>query len=232
MALLFPQIAISLPPLANLCMFPLTSICRFAKDPAAYCFKMCDWYPRSQQLQLSQNMRVQDANWAEFVSLIGSGSSVTFPDHCICASEDDLINAVCPNADFQAPGLRSILVMTREDCRRINAKIMDSFVGLPDVSLSLDSALDCDTDAYPVEFVNSCSISGMPDHILVLKKGASYMILHNVSAVLFNGTRVIYHRRVGKCLEVEIITGVHKGELQYLPRYYITQFTSQIQHHT
>ena len=48
------------------------------------------------------------------------------------------------------------------------------------------------------------------------------MIMHNVSPTLFNGTRVTYHRRVGKCLEVEVVNGVHKGELHYLPRLVLT----------
>jgi hypothetical protein len=52
--------------------------------------------------------------------------------------------------------------------------------------------------------------------------GASYMIMHNVSSTLFNGTRVKYHRRVGKCLEVEVVSGAHSGELHYLPRLILT----------
>jgi len=48
------------------------------------------------------------------------------------------------------------------------------------------------------------------------------MIIHNTSPVLCNGTRVIYHRRVGKTLEVEVISGVHKGEIHYVPRLVLT----------
>jgi hypothetical protein len=42
--------------------------------------------------------------------------------------------------------------------------------------------------------------------------------MHNTSPALCNGTRVIYHRRVGKCLEVEICSGERKGEYHYVPR--------------
>jgi hypothetical protein len=66
--------------------------------------------------------------------------------------------------------------------------------------------------------VNSIEISGVPDHVVLLKKGAPYMITHNVSSALCNGTRVIYHRRIGKLLELEIICGDRCGELHYLPR--------------
>ncbi len=66
--------------------------------------------------------------------------------------------------------------------------------------------------------MNSCSVSGLADHILILKKGAPYMINHNVSAALCNGTRVVYHRRIGKLLEFEITSGDRRGEFHYLPR--------------
>ena len=52
----------------------------------------------------------------------------------------------------------------------------------------------------------------------MLKPGASYIIIHNTSPVLCNGTRVLYHRRVGRTLEVEVVSGVHQGELHYVPR--------------
>jgi len=47
------------------------------------------------------------------------------------------------------------------------------------------------------------------------RAGAHYMVVRNISKDLFNGTRVIYHRRVGKCLEVEIATGSSKGKVSF-----------------
>jgi hypothetical protein len=44
------------------------------------------------------------------------------------------------------------------------------------------------------------------------------MITHNVSPALCNGTRVIYHRRIGKLLELEIVNSERRGEIHYLPR--------------
>ena len=84
---------------------------------------------------------------------------------------------------------------------------------------------DCETAFYPIEFVNSCSISGVPDHILLLKPGAPYIIMRNTSPMLCNGTRVVFLRRVGKCLEVEIASGVHKGEIVFVPRMIFTSKT-------
>ena len=121
-------------------MQQLLPIHRFAKDPAAYCFKMCDWFPVAKPLHLTVNIRVEDAIWAAFVAQIGLGSPACFPDHCICSTEDELIEKVWPN-DFCVTGLRSILTMTREDAHRINRTIMGRFVGIEDAALSLDCAL-------------------------------------------------------------------------------------------
>jgi hypothetical protein len=66
--------------------------------------------------------------------------------------------------------------------------------------------------------VNSCAVSGLSDHIVLLKTGAPYMITFNVSPALCNGTRVVYHRRIGRLLEVEIMSGDRRGEFHYLPR--------------
>ncbi len=105
-------------------MQQLLPIHRFAKDPAAYCFKMCDWFSLTTALKLTVNIRVEDAIWADFVAQIGLGSPACFPDHCACSTEDELLEAVWPNNDFSATGLRSILTMTRDDAHRINSKIM------------------------------------------------------------------------------------------------------------
>jgi hypothetical protein len=41
------------------------------------------------------------------------------------------------------------------------------------------------------------------------------MVVRNNSKDLFHGIRVIYHRRVGKSLEVEIATGSSKGKVSF-----------------
>jgi len=41
------------------------------------------------------------------------------------------------------------------------------------------------------------------------------MVVRNLDKYLFNGTRVIYHRRVAKCLEMEIASGSFKGKVSY-----------------
>ena len=52
---------------------------------------------------------------------------------------------------------------------------------------SLDSVDSEDPEEianYPTEFLNSCSVSGIPSHILNLKVGAVIILLKNLDSVL------------------------------------------------
>lgn len=204
-------------------MQQLLPVHRFAKDPAAYCVLMCPWWHRTVQLQLSQNVRaIADPVWAAFVAGIGKGLSAVFPTECVVADVAELIAALWHDGDFLTARAVSVLTMTRADAADINFRIAAVCPGVADFALSIDNALDCESSEYPLEYVHSISLSGIPDHIVLLKKGAPYIIMHNTSPSLCNGTRVIFHRRVGKCLEVEIISGALKGEFHYVPRLVLT----------
>jgi hypothetical protein len=201
----------------------LLPVHRFAKDPAVYCIKMCSWWRDVVPLQLVVNERARaDADWAAFVASIGAGQPAVFPEACVVPDVAALIAAVWPDANYLDHGLRSILTMTRADAADINSRIAAVCPGVADCALSIDNCLDCDSSHYPLEFVHSVSLSGIPDHIVNLRPGAPYLITHNTSPYLFNGTRVIYHRRVGRCLEVQIAAGAHKGEFHYVPRMIFT----------
>jgi hypothetical protein len=241
-------------------MQQLLPVHRFARDPAAYCFKTCAWYGCTVPLQLTLNVRwqltmhaahssqlthhgahraINDPVWAAFVAGIGKGQPAVFPASCVVPDVNALIEAVWPGGSFMCDDNRGILTMTREDAASINKRVMDAFVGTADVALSLDTASvivcvvfallacvfcvcsvcsvlcvcivfawsavwtdrrwqDCDPIHYPIEFVNSISLSGIPDHVLILKKGAPYIVMHNTSAALCNGTRIVYLRRIGR----------------------------------
>jgi hypothetical protein len=123
-------------------MRQLLPIHRFAPDPAAFSLLTCSWFSNSTRLFLNQNMRsADDAEWSDFVSKIGDGCHAIFPAACVCESIDALIAKVWPDSNFQLPGNRSILTLTREDARSINLRILDAFPGVVDYAISKDVAL-------------------------------------------------------------------------------------------
>ena len=89
--------------------------------------------------------------------------------------------------------------------------------------LSADSILEQDhQEAIPSEYLNSLSVSGLPDHQLELKIGAPVMLLRNLqggqSNSLRNGTRMIIVNMMDRCLECEVATGSMRGLRVYLQR--------------
>ena len=84
---------------------------------------------------------------------------------------------------------------------------------------SVDSAV-VDDDTYPVDFLNSLTPSGVPPHILLLNRGAIVMLLKNLDlkAGLTNGSRLIIKIIFRHLLDVEILSGYHRGQRHYLPK--------------
>ena len=74
---------------------------------------------------------------------------------------------------------------------------------------------------YPTDFLNSVTLSGMPPHEITLKVGAPVILLRNLRAGpgygLNNGTRMIVLTHGQRVLEVEISTGVNRGNYILLP---------------
>ena len=72
---------------------------------------------------------------------------------------------------------------------------------------------------YPIEFLNSFELPGVPSHLLHLKAGAKIMILRNPDPPkLCNGTRLVVKQLLPHVTEATILTGVGKGEDVFIPR--------------
>jgi hypothetical protein len=74
---------------------------------------------------------------------------------------------------------------------------------------------------YPAEYINSLEASGIPGHLLHLKKGCIVMCLRNVSpeAGCYNGTRMIVNYVMNThILRCTIIHGRNSGEEISIPR--------------
>ena len=65
---------------------------------------------------------------------------------------------------------------------------MEQFPRDGKIYLSADSVAEDDLqNAYPIDFLNSITLSGMPPHSMTLKVGAPVMLLRNLRAGPGNG---------------------------------------------
>ena len=71
---------------------------------------------------------------------------------------------------------------------------------------------------YPIEYLQSLNISGIPPHCLKLFIGCPIMLLKNLSGTLANGTRLIITRLKTQLIEAKITTGPYKDEKVFIPR--------------
>ena len=92
------------------------------------------------------------------------------------------------------------------------------------ISTSINSIHDDDTGEksamFPVEYLNSLSISGMPRHTLRLKIGAPLILIRNLNTKegLCNGTRLQLLSYTSRLIGVKILNGSHEGQETFLPR--------------
>lgn len=87
--------------------------------------------------------------------------------------------------------------------------------------ISADST-DENTGHFPVEFLNSLNISGVPPHRLHLQLGCPVVLLRNLSFGLANGTRMVVTQMMEHCIEVQVVTGPLQRNKVLLPRLTIT----------
>ncbi len=73
---------------------------------------------------------------------------------------------------------------------------------------------------YPIEFLNSINISGLPPHKLILKKSQPIMLLRNINPTnaLCNGSRLKVVKVQNRLIQAEVAFGSSKGKQVFIPR--------------
>lgn len=115
---------------------------------------------------------------------------------------------------------RAILPAKNSDVNAINNEIQGEIAGECTSYKSIDTVMNTDeTVNYPIEFLNSLDLPGLPPHILSLKIGVPIILLRNINPPrLCNGTRLAVKKLMQNVIEATILHGKSKGEEVLIPR--------------
>lgn len=157
------------------------------------------------------------------------------PEFCILsdsATIDDLIDRVYPNLESRFSDLvylrqRAILTPKNKVVDHVNNAVLTKIPGESFTYNSADSVRTLSNDddenlssTFPVEYLNSIKLPGLPPHDLVLKEGVVVMLMRNMNQILglCNGTRMIVRKCRKYTIICEIIGGNHSGTKHIIPR--------------
>ncbi|CAB3227232.1 unnamed protein product [Arctia plantaginis] len=125
-----------------------------------------------------------------------------------------------PSAQIFSEQLLDIGNAKNVDVDEINFQIQQLLPGDLMSFKSIDTVVDENESVnFPIEFLNSLDIPGMPPHNLRLKIGSPIILLRNLNPPqLCNGTRLVIKKITGNILEATILAGKFKGKVVLLPR--------------
>ncbi|KAL7607115.1 hypothetical protein Lser_V15G20674 [Lactuca serriola] len=115
---------------------------------------------------------------------------------------------------------RAILSTKNDSVDEINDYLIDRFHGEERIYYSIDEAIDDKNGFYPLEFLNSLTVSGLPPHYLRVKVGCPIILLQNIDPTngLCNGTRLICKSFQQNVIDAKIVVGQHAGKRIFLPK--------------
>ena len=102
----------------------------------------------------------------------------------------------------------------------ISSKVLNLMPGDSNHCFSADYVNEEEAGTYPVEFLNTLQLSGLPPHDLELKNGQFVMLLRNLnpSRGLSNGSRMQLLSMSRNLLRCKLIEGKYAGEEVLIPR--------------
>ncbi|UYV61805.1 hypothetical protein LAZ67_1006674, partial [Cordylochernes scorpioides] len=210
-------------------------------DELNACLKSSVLWRYVKKISLKTNMRVQlqqdesSERFAKQLLDIGNGKMemdesthcITLPDNfChFVKSTDELIAKVFPNLSQNYKNNhwvseRAILSAKNIDMNLINCTIQNKIPEEETTYKSIDTVVNPDESVnYPIEFLNSLDLPGMPPYILSLKIGSPIILLRNINPPrLCNGTRLSVKKLMNNIIEATILNGKYQGEHVLLPR--------------
>ncbi|HEV7738154.1 MAG TPA: AAA family ATPase [Chlamydiales bacterium] len=215
------------------------------EDIVAACLQKSYLWQQVKVLHLTENMRVERNNpesiiFAQWLLDVGSGKDLpidhkmAIPPHMLTPQTvDELINEIYPNiehGDTLTPDYflkRAILAARNDEVSTINANVLERFPGrewtLHGVDKIVEDRQNPDIDYaihYPLEFLNSIEMGGLPPAVMRVKKGVPLMLLRNLNPNegLCNGTRLLLLKASNRVLHVCILTGPKANTTAFIPR--------------
>ena len=186
----------------------------------AECCKYSRIWEHVKIFRLKTNMRTSDLKWSRFLLTVGNGkandaeNNITLPDECLIVNSlDELIFETFHENFLQEKydGRECILTTTNKLCDEVNDIIVNQLQEEETIYFSIDTMES--EEHVPVEFLNSLTIGGFPNHELKLKIGCIVMCLRNINEVLRNGTRLRVTKLEQKFIVGKVITeGPHNGK--------------------
>ena len=197
---------------------------------------MSKLWSRIQVYHLTQNMRLdrtpESDAFAAWLLDVGAGKNLD-PAGKVQLLPNMVLqdNHVDHLVDFVYPGIsegvkpdgyfwdRTILSPRNDAVDDLNYKILTKFPGDLTVLHSKDKVVGDDSQ-YPMEYLNSINVPGLPLSKLSLKPGCPLMLLRNIDPLqgLCNGTRMILVAIKQKVLECRILGGQFAGDTVFIPR--------------
>ncbi|XP_071036522.1 ATP-dependent DNA helicase PIF1-like [Parasteatoda tepidariorum] len=209
-------------------------------DEINACLKSSPLWRNAEKVQLKANMRVQmlqnpsAETFSKQLLDIGDGKvtkdetgCVKLPDDLctIIDSQDALINLIFPDVHTQYIHHewlveRAILAAKNVDVSELNLNIQQLLLGNLMTYKSVDAFCDpFEASNFPIEFLNSLDLPGIPPHNLVLKVGSQVILLRNLKPPrLCNGTRLVVKKLMNNVIKFIILNGKFRGESILLPR--------------
>jgi len=211
------------------------------------CVKSSPLWRHFKMLSLSVNMRSEDQqHHNEWLLKIGEGNTPILK----ACDEPNMIEVPEPMIEHgnlidsifgENPGeltehelsSRVILAATNAQCLEINFEIIRRMKSAMQIYNSVDSIISEDANDelnYPPEFLHKQTPSGMPPHVLLLRKGTVIMLLRNLNPKegLCNGTRLIVEQMTRNLITSRIISECNFGDIVVIPRIILTQTDSNL----
>ena len=210
-----------------------------AADEIKACLKRSQLWQAVKTLRLTVNMRarlfgdVSSGQFAKDLLKIGegkvpeeqSGLIDMHPYSTVVKNLAELVEKTFPDLATNYKNKkwlseRAILAPRNVTVNVINDMLLTRMPGQEGIYKSLNTVLDTtEATEYPVEFLNSLDLPGVPPHILKLKVGAPIMLLRNLDPPrLVNGTRLVVKKLNNHVIEATILCGAYEGEDVFIPR--------------